>query len=217
MQLTILFIFKIEGGHFMKNKNAMFQLSYGLFVLSAKDGEKSNGCIVNTVQQVTTSPNRILAAVNKENYTHDMIMSTGTFNVSILSEDAAFDTFQHFGFQSGKTVDKMKGFTDYEIADNGIFYLTKGTNAYLSAKVFHTIDLGTHTLFLADVTDGDVLNETASVTYAYYHKNIKPKPQKTKKTGWRCKICGYVYEGEELPKDFICPLCKHGAEDFEKI
>lgn len=201
----------------MKNKNAMYKLSYGLFALSAKNGEKDNGCIVNTVQQVTTSPNRILVAVNKGNFTHDMIMETGTFNVSILSEEATFDTFKHFGFQSGRDVDKLEKFDDYQRADNGIIYLTKGANAYLCAKVFHSIDMGSHTLFLADVTDGDVLNDTESVTYAYYHKNIKPKPEKTKKTGWRCKICGYVYEGEELPADFICPICKHGAEDFEKI
>ncbi|MDY2726238.1 MAG: flavin reductase [Anaerostipes faecalis] len=201
----------------MKNKNAMYKLSYGLFVLSAKNGEKDNGCIVNTVQQVTTSPNRILVAVNKGNFTHDMIMETGTFNVSILSEEATFDTFKHFGFQSGRDVDKLEKFDDYQRADNGIIYLTKGANAYLCAKVFHSIDMGSHTLFLADVTDGDVLNDTESVTYAYYHKNIKPKPEKTKKTGWRCKIFGYVYEGEELPADFICPICKHGAEDFEKI
>lgn len=201
----------------MKNKNAMYKLSYGLFVLSAKNGEKDNGCIVNTVQQVTTSPNRILVAVNKGNFTHDMIMETGTFNVSILSKEATFDTFKHFGFQSGRDVDKLEKFDDYQRADNGIIYLTKGANAYLCAKVFHSIDMGSHTLFLADVTDGDVLNDTESVTYAYYHKNIKPKPEKTKKTGWRCKICGYVYEGEELPADFICPICKHGAEDFEKI
>lgn len=217
MQLIILFIFKAKGGRFMKNNSAMFQLSYGLFVLSAKEGDKSNGCIVNTVQQVTSSPNRILVAVNKGNYTHDMIVNTGVFNVSILSEDVVFDTFQHFGFQSGRDVNKMEGFSDYQIAENGIFYLTKGANAYLCAKVFQTIDLGTHTLFLADVTDGDLLNNTASVTYTYYHKNIKPQPKETKTSGWRCKICGYVYEGEELPEDFVCPLCKHGAEDFEKI
>lgn len=201
----------------MKNQNAMFQLSYGLFVLSVKENDKSNGCIVNTVQQVTTSPNRISVAVNKANLTHDMIISTGEFNVSILSEEVTFDTFKHFGFQSGRDVDKMKDLKDYQIADNGIFYLTKGTNAYLSAKVYHTVDLGTHTLFLADVTDGDILSHAQSVTYAYYHKNIKPQPQETKKTGWRCKICGYIYEGETLPDDFICPLCKHGAADFEKI
>ncbi len=201
----------------MKNQAAMFQLSYGLFVLSAKDGKKDNGCIVNTVQQVTTSPNRILVAVNKGNYTHDMIMKTGEFNASILSEDADFDIFKHFGFQSGRDVNKMEGLEDFDRAENGIIYLTKGANAYISAKVVQTTDLGSHTLFLADVTDGDVLNNVPSVTYAYYHKNIKPQPQETKKTGWRCKICGYIYEGEELPADFICPICKHGAEDFEKI
>lgn len=201
----------------MKNQAAMFQLSYGLFVLSAKDEKKDNGCIVNTVQQVTTSPNRILVAVNKGNYTHDMIMKTGEFNASILSEDADFDIFKHFGFQSGRDVNKMEGLEDFDRAENGIIYLTKGANAYISAKVVQTTDLGSHTLFLADVTDGDVLNNVPSVTYAYYHKNIKPQPQETKKTGWRCKICGYIYEGEELPADFICPICKHGAEDFEKI
>lgn len=201
----------------MKNQAAMFQLSYGLFVLSAKDGQKDNGCIVNTVQQVTTSPNRILVAVNKGNYTHDMIMKTGEFNASILSEDADFDIFKHFGFQSGRDVNKMEGLENFDRAENGIIYLTKGANAYISAKVVQTTDLGSHTLFLADVTDGDVLNNVPSVTYAYYHKNIKPQPQETKKTGWRCKICGYIYEGEELPADFICPICKHGAEDFEKI
>ncbi|MDO4169043.1 MAG: flavin reductase [Lachnospiraceae bacterium] len=201
----------------MKNNSAMFKLSYGLFVLSAKEGDKSNGCIVNTVQQVTTTPNRITVAVNKANFTHDMIVNTGEFNVSILSEEVTFDTFKHFGFQSGRDVNKMDGLENYEIAENGIFYLTKGANAYLTAKVVQTVDLGTHTLFLADVTDGDVLSNVESVTYAYYHKNIKPQPQETKKTGWRCKICGYIYEGEELPEDFICPICKHGASDFEKI
>lgn len=201
----------------MKNQAAMFQLSYGLFVLSAKDGKKDNGCIVNTVQQVTTSPNRILVAVNKDNYTHDMILKTRQFNASILSEDADFEIFKHFGFQSGRNVNKMEGLEHFDRAENGIIFLTKGANAYISAKVVETLDLGSHTLFISDVTDGDVLNNVPSVTYAYYHKNIKPKPQETKKTGWRCKICGYVYEGEELPADFICPICKHGAEDFEKI
>lgn len=201
----------------MKNQAAMFQLSYGLFVLSAKDGKKDNGCIVNTVQQVTTSPNRILVAVNKDNYTHDMILKTRQFNASILSEDADFEIFKHFGFQSGRNVNKMEGLEHFDRAENGIIFLTKGANAYISAEVVETLDLGSHTLFISDVTDGDVLNNVPSVTYAYYHKNIKPKPQETKKTGWRCKICGYVYEGEELPADFICPICKHGAEDFEKI
>ena len=155
------------------NQAAMFQLSYGLFVLSAKDGEKDNGCIVNTVQQVTTTPNRISVAVNKGNFTHDMIRDTGSFN--------------------------------------------KYANAFLSASVAETVDLGTHTMFIADVTGGEVLSQVPSVTYAYYHKHIKPQPQETKKTGWRCKICGYIYEGEDLPADFICPICKHGASDFERI
>lgn len=201
----------------MKNQAAMFKLTYGLFVLSAKEGEKDNGCIVNTVQQVTDTPNRIAVTVNKSNYTHDMILKTGRFNVSILSEDASFEIFQHFGFQSGRDVDKFADWNDYKRAENQITYITKGTNGYLCGKVIDTMDLGTHTFFLAEVEDGDILNDTESVTYSYYHKNIKPQPKETKKTGWRCKICGYVYEGEELPPDFICPLCKHGASDFEKI
>lgn len=199
------------------NQAAMFQLSYGLFVLSAKNGEKDNGCIVNTVQQITTTPNRISIAVNKYNFTHDMIKDTGSFNVSILSEEVTFDIFKHFGFQSGRDVDKLKNFSDYERSSNGIFYLNKYANAFLSASVAETVDLGTHTMFIADVTDGEVLSQVPSVTYAYYHKHIKPQPQETKKTGWRCKICGYIYEGEELPVDFICPICKHGASDFERI
>ena len=201
----------------MKNKNTMFQLTYGLFVLSARDGDKDNGCIVNTVQQVTDSPNRIIAVVNKSNYTHDMIMKTKAFNVSILSEKASFDLFQRFGFQSGRDVDKLEGLNEYERAENGIIYITDGTNGYLSAEVTDTMDLGSHTMFVARVAEGDILDEAASVTYSYYHKNIKPQPEKTRTTGWRCRICGYVYEGEELPPDFICPLCKHGASDFEKI
>lgn len=199
------------------NQAAMFQLSYGLFVLSAKNGEKDNGCIVNTVQQITTTPNRISIAVNKDNFTHDMIKDTGSFNVSILSEEVTFDIFKHFGFQSGRDVDKLKNFSDYERSSNGIFYLNKYANAFLSASVAETVDLGTHTMFIADVTDGEVLSQVPSVTYAYYHKHIKPQPQETKKTGWRCKICSYIYEGEELPADFICPICKHGASDFERI
>ncbi|HIX99830.1 flavin reductase [Faecalicatena fissicatena] len=196
---------------------AMFKLSYGLFVVTAKEGEKDNGCITNTAGQVTDTPNRITLTVNKGNYTHDMILRTGVFNVSILSEKASFDTFKHFGFQSGRDVDKFADYAAAERSANGLYYITEGTNAYLSAKVVDTMDLGTHTLFLADVTDGEVLDGAASATYAYYHSSIKPAPAKEKKTGWRCKICGYIYEGEELPADFTCPVCKHGAADFEKI
>lgn len=196
---------------------AIFKLSYGLFVLSAKDGEKDNGCIVNTVQQVTTTPNRITVAVNKGNFTCEMISKTGAFNVSVLSTDVPFDIFKRFGFQSGRDVDKLEGFDDYARGENGIIYLSRYANAVISGKVVDTYDLGTHILFIADVTDAKILSDKDSVTYDFYHKNIKPAPQKTEKKGWRCKICGYIYEGEELPEDFICPICKHGAADFEPI
>lgn len=201
---------------------AMYKLSYGLFVLTAKRGEKDNGCITNTAIQVTSEPNRISIAVNKANYTHDMVLETGKFNVSIISEKADFDLFKHFGFQSGRDVDKFADFTDCARAENGIFYITKGTNAVISAEVEQCIDLGSHTLFIAKVTDLMVLDAASSATYEYYQNNIKPKPQAvgttpTGQTIWRCRICGYEYVGEELPEDFICPLCKHPASDFEKI
>ena len=194
------------------DNNVMFKISYGLYVLTAKDGEKSNGCIINTLEQVTTTPNKVTIAVNKSNYTHDMILKTGRFNASILSEKADFDTFKHFGFQSGRDVDKFSNYPA-EISENGIPYITKGTNGFISAEVISTVDLGTHTLFVANVTDGKVLSDDSSATYDYYHKHIKEAPQKKSK-GWVCKICGYVYEGDELPDDFVCPLCKHGAADF---
>ena len=196
--------------------NAMFSISYGLFVLTAREGEKDNGCIINTLQQSASTPNTISISVNKQNFTHDMVMNTGGFNVSILDETVPFEGFQHFGFQSGREADKFAGCGDFR-GSNGIRYIPRYTNAYLSGKVFKTVDLGSHTLFLAEVTDGVVLSDRKSVTYAYYHANIKPKPQPVKAKGWRCKICGYVYEGEELPADFICPLCKHPASDFEPI
>ena len=201
---------------------AMYKLSYGLFVLTAKRGEKDNGCITNTAIQVTSEPNRISIAVNKANYTHDMVLETGRFNVSIISEKADFDLFKHFGFQSGRDVDKFADFTDCARAENGIFYITKGTNAVISAEVEQCIDLGSHTLFIAKVTDLMVLDAASSATYEYYQNNIKPKPQAvgttpTGQTIWRCRICGYEYVGEELPEDFICPLCKHPASDFEPI
>ena len=197
------------------DNNVMFKISYGLYVLTAKDGEKSNGCIINTLEQVTITPNKVTIAVNKSNYTHDMILKTGRFNASILSEKADFDTFKHFGFQSGRDVDKFSNYPA-EISENGIPYITKGTNGFISAEVISTVDLGTHTLFVANVTDGKVLSDDSSATYEYYHKHIKEAPQKKSK-GWVCKICGYVYEGDELPDDFVCPLCKHGAADFEKL
>ena len=199
---------------------AMFKLSYGLFVLTAKEGDKDNGCITNTAIQVTSEPNRISIAVNKANYTHGMVLRTGKFNISVLSQKADFSLFKHFGFQSGKDVDKFADFTDCRRTENGIYIITKGTNAYISAEVEQSIDLGTHTLFIAKVTDLDILAPESSATYEYYQSEIKPKPAKPAaeggKTVWRCTVCGYVYEGDPLPEDFICPWCKHPASDFEK-
>lgn len=200
------------------NPDVMKKLTYGLFVLTARDGQKDNGCIINTAVQVASEPNTISISVNKANYTHDMILKTGKFNVSILSEEAKFDTFEHFGFQSGRDVDK---FAEVEIsrADNGIAIIhNEQTNGYLSGKVIQSIDLGSHTLFIATVEDGEVWSDTPSTTYAYYFANIKPKPQpKPKQKGWICTICGYIYEGEVLPDDFICPVCKHPASDFRPL
>ncbi len=201
------------------NNKAMYNLTYGLFVLTTKLGERSQGCIINTAIQVTSTPNRISITVSKENLTHSVLAYTKEFNISVLSEEADFDTFKHFGFQSGRDTDKFAGYPHAEIAPNGMPYITKGTNAYLSGKVIDMIDLGTHTMFIADVTDSEVLSDVPSATYAYYQSNIKPKTQAkpSEKSGYRCKVCGYVYEGDELPDDFICPICKHGADDFEKI
>ena len=206
----------------MDNK-VMYALSYGLFVLSARRGSKDNGCITNTAIQVTTDPNRIVIAVNKGNYTHDMVKETGRFTLSILSEEAKFDLFQRFGFQSGRDVDKFAGFEAHTARDkDGICYVTQGTNAWLSCKVVSATDLGSHTLFLADVLDGGTLSSAPSATYAYYQAHIKPKPAASapaasEKKRWVCTVCGYVYEGDELPADYICPLCKHPASDFELL
>lgn len=200
----------------MIEPTAMFKLSYGLFVLTAKDGNKDNGCIINTVMQVTDSPKRISIAVNKANFTHDMILKTGVFNVSVLSEEAKFGIFERFGFSSGRDTDKFDNFNDISRSENGLIYLTESANALLSGRVTDTRDCGTHTEFFADVTEAKVLSDAPSMTYQYYFDNVKPKPQKKVK-GYICKICGYVYEGETLPPDFICPLCKHGAEDFEPV
>ena len=201
------------------NKKAMYKLSYGLFVLSTRQDERDYGCIINTAVQVTSEPNRISIAVNKANYTHDMLLKSGKFNVSILSESATFATFQRFGFQSGRTVDQFAGYDGCARSANGVLYVTEGTNAFISATVEQTLDLGSHTLFIAAVDDMDVLSDAPSATYAYYQSSIKPKPEKPagSKTEWRCTVCGYVYEGEELPADFTCPLCKHPASDFEKV
>ena len=204
------------------NTKAMYALSYGLFVVSTKVGDKDNGCITNTAIQVTSDPNQIALAVNCANYTNELMKQAGIFNISVISEEADFELFKRFGFQSGRDVDKYAGFSDFARTANGLTYVTKGTNAFLSAKITKQVELGSHTLFIAEVTDMDVLSQAASATYSYYQSNIKPKPQavgetKTGQTIWRCRICGYEYVGEEMPDDFICPLCKHPKSDFEKI
>ena len=207
------------------NNKAMYKLSYGLFVCTAVQGDKKNGCIINTAVQVASDPNTISIAVNKANYTHDMIKATMACNISVISKEATFDLFKHFGFQSGRDVDKFG--TDYApgnyaLADNGIPYITDGTNAYFSLKVKELVDLGSHTLFICEPTFMTVLSDAQSCTYEFYQSDIKPKPQAVGttpkgETVWRCTICGYEYVGEDLPDDFICPICKHGKDDFEKI
>lgn len=202
------------------DKKTMYKLTYGLFVLTSCYDGKDSGCIINTAGQVTSEPNRISIAVNKANFTHDLVKQSGKFNISILSQDASFDIFKHFGFQSGRTVDKFTGYDDCKRSANNLYYVTAGTNGYISATVEQEIDLGSHTMFIALVDDMEVLSSVPSVTYDYYQSSIKPQPEKPSaggKTVWRCNICGYIYEGEELPSDFVCPLCKHPASDFEKV
>ena len=204
------------------DRKAMYKLSYGLFVLTAREDEKDNGCIINTAIQAASEPNQLSICVNKANYTHDMIQRTGKFTVSVLSQKAQFELFKHFGFQSGRDTNKFEAFEQCARGTNGIYYITEGTNAYISVTVTKTEDLGSHTMFIGEITDMEVLSNVPSVTYDYYQNNIKPKPQEVGKTEdsqtiWRCRICGYEYVGEELPDDFICPLCKHPASDFEKV
>lgn len=199
------------------DNSAFFKIGYGLYVLTANENGKDNGCIVNTVMQVTNTPNRIAVAVNKGNYTCEMMERTGVFNISVISEQASFDMFRHFGFQSGREVNKFADFSGCTRGENGVLYVTQNTNAMFSAQVISKQDLGTHILFVGDVTEAKPLSDAPTVTYTYYQEHIKPKPEKSETKGWRCKICGYVYEGETLPEDFICPLCKHPASDFERI
>lgn len=200
----------------MIEKTAAFKLSYGLFVLTARNGEKDNGCITNTVQQVTDTPFKISVTVNKNNYTHDMIKKTGVFNVSVLTQSVPFSVFQHYGFKSGRDTDKIAG-DSMPRSENGVVYLSSFSNALISGRVVDEVDCGTHTLFIAEVTEAQTLSDEKSVTYQYYFDNIKPKPQPEKKKGYVCRVCGYVYEGDELPEDFICPVCKHGADAFKPL
>ena len=202
----------------MIRNEAMFKLSYGLYILSARENEKDNACIINTACQITDNPKQLTIAVNKSNYTCEMIENTKKFTLSVLSTEATFDLIKRFGFASGRDTDKFSGHNDHYRTENGTFFICEGTNAYISCTVTDSIDCGTHILFIADVTEAETLSDVPSATYQYYFDNIKPKPEAPKKKkGYVCKICGYVYEGEELPPDFVCPLCKHGAEDFEPI
>lgn len=202
------------------NNKVMYNLSYGLFVLSVHCGNQDNACIINTACQVASSPDRISISVNKSNLTCDILNYTDDFTLSVIGEEADFELFKHFGFRSGRDCDKFEGYSDCKRLDNGTLVVTKGTNSYICAHIDQRIDLGSHMMIIATVTDGEVLSKTPSATYAYYHAKIKPRPEKktdSGKTVWRCKVCGYEYEGEELPEDFICPICKHSASDFEKV
>ena len=203
----------------MIDNTAMYKISYGLYMLTTTDGEKQNGCIVNTVSMLTDNPKRIVVFVNKSNYSAELLKKTGIFNVSVLDESAPFELFKQFGFVSGRDVDKFAE-GSYKTSENGLYYLTEHANAYISAKVVDSLDYGTHTLFVAEVTEAEKLQDSKSVTYEYYQQNIKPKPQAQPAPSavekWVCKVCGYEHEGQ-LPDDFICPWCKHPASDFEKV
>ncbi len=199
-----------------KDLTALFKIGYGLYVVTSNDGKKDNGLIVNTVTQVTNTPNRIAVTINKENYSHHIIKQTGKMNINCLSEEAPFSVFERFGFQSGRNVDKFAD-CDALRSDNGLVFLSKYINSFMSLTVEQYVDLGTHGMFICSVGEARVISDKPTMTYAYYHSNVKPKPETEGKKGYVCKICGYVYEGDTLPEDFICPLCKHGAADFEEI
>ena len=201
------------------NKNdmtALFNIGYGLYVVTSNDGKRDNGLIVNTVTQVTNTPNRVAVCINKDNYSHHIIKQTGKMNVNCLSVEAPFSVFESFGFRSGRNVDKFEG-TEVLRSDNGLVFLPRYINSFLSLKVEQYIDMDTHGMFICSVTEARVISDKETMTYTYYQNNVKPKPKTEGRKGWVCKVCGYVYEGDELPEDFVCPLCKHGAADFEPI
>ncbi len=203
--------------HLNKNDmNALFKIGYGLYVVTSNDGKQNNGLIVNTVTQVSDNPNRIAVNINKANYSYHVIKQTGILNVNCLTVDAPFKVFENFGFQSGRNTDKFVNYP-YILSDNGLPILTNYINASISLKVENYIDLDSHGMFICSVTEARVMNNKETMTYEYYQKNVKPKPDTDGKKGFVCKVCGYVYEGDVLPDDYICPLCKHGASDFEPI
>ncbi len=197
------------------NPTALFNIGYGLYIVTAKEGDKDNGCIVNAVTQLTDKKLRVAVTINKQNLTHDMVKNSGIMNVNCLTEETPFEIFQYFGFQSGRNVEKFVT-PNLHRSENGLVIQPNYSNSFFSLKVEQEVDLDTHTLFICEVTEAKVLSDKPAMTYTYYHKNVKPKPEKKSK-GWVCTICGYVYEGEELPDDFICPLCKHGKDAFEKL
>ncbi len=206
-----------RSDHADKNDlSALFKIGYGLYVVTCNDGNKDNGLIVNAVTQLTSSPNRIGVAINKANYSHEVIKKTGILNVNCLSVDAPFSLFEHFGFQSGRDVNKFENFDTKLRSSNGLPFLPVYINAFMSLKVERYIDFETHGMFVCTITESRVISDADTMTYNYYQEHVKPQPDKEKK-GWVCKVCGYVYEGENLPEDFVCPLCKHGASDFEKL
>ena len=201
------------------NKNdltALLNIGYGLYVVTSNDGSKDNGLIVNTVSQVTDSPNRVAVTINKRNYSHHVIQQTGVMNVNCLDITAPFDIFQRYGFQSGRTADKFVGIEELR-SDNGLRFLPRHINSFMSLKVESYVDLGSHGMFICSVTEARVMGNKDTMTYTYYQQNVKPKPETAGKKGYVCKVCGWVYEGETLPDDIVCPLCKHGAADFEPI
>lgn len=205
-----------HGNKMNMNMSALFNIGYGLYAVTSNDGTKDNGLIVNTVTQITNTPNRIAVTINKQNYSHDVIKEKGIMNVNCLSVDAPFSVFENFGFQSGRNADKFKA-SDVHRTENGLAILPDYINSYISLKVESYIDFETHGMFVCEITEAEVISDSESMTYSYYHKNVKPKPEKKAVKGYVCKICGYVYEGEILPEDFVCPICKHGASDFEPI
>ena len=210
---------QISGDTVNKNDmKALFNIGYGLYVVTTNDGKKDNGCIVNTVSQLTDSPARVAVCINKANYTYHTVAQSGIMNVNCLSVDAPFKVFQNFGFQSGRAIDKFANWEEeLPRSGNGLVFLPRYINAMMSLKVIDQVDMDTHGMFICEVTEARVFSKAETMTYTYYQKNVKPKPETEGKKGWVCKVCGYVYDGEELPDDIVCPLCKHGAADFEKI
>lgn len=196
--------------------SSMFRISYGLYVVTSNDGTKDNGLIVNTVSQVASSPDKIMVGINKRNYSHDIIKNSHMLNVNCLSENAPFSVFQSYGFRSGRDCDKFEGLSPAR-SGNGLQVIEEYSNAYLSLWCEQYIDMGSHGMFICRVTESGIISQTPSMTYTYYQNNVKPKPKPQKKKGFVCKVCGYIYEGEQLPPDFICPICKHPASDFEPI